>query len=275
MSTRTATSTRSASGARPRQPEDAPAGGSQRPAPGPGGRGRTIYEPAPLDTGPLDTGPLDTGPLDTGPLDTGPLDTGPLMWAGLAACTGARFTARPPARKAAEPAVRPAPPAVPSPTNPAASRSRAAIAPAEDLVHRRAHAALGSHHPPDDHDHRRHGPEVPAHPQDGRADLLVRERRQGDAGDVGRRPDIPNPVRRCSASSRCRSSRRWCRSSAPAPLGQQGHPAPERRRRDGTPQPEQHPGAEHGPVHQPDVHGLVLLGRGRMARAGATRSSPR
>ena len=73
-----------------------------------------LDEPAPLDTGPLDTGPLDTGPLDTGPLDTGPLDV-----AGLAACTGARFTARPPARKAAEPAVRPAPPAVPSPTNPA------------------------------------------------------------------------------------------------------------------------------------------------------------
>ena len=132
----------------PRQPQDAPARGPQRPAPGPGGRGRAARRPAPLDR------PARRRPLDTGPLDA----------AGRAACTGARFTARPPARKAAEPAARPAPPAVPSPTNPAGSGPTGA--PAEDLVHRRAHAALGGHHPPDDHDHRRHGPEVPAHPQD-------------------------------------------------------------------------------------------------------------
>ena len=65
------------------------------------------------------TRPAAAGPREEpAPLDPAPLDTGPLDVAGPAACTGARFTARPPARKAAEPAARPGPPAVPSPTSP-------------------------------------------------------------------------------------------------------------------------------------------------------------
>ena len=58
-------------------------------------------------------GPLDEpAPLDAAPINSAPIDARPCQ------CAGARFTGRPPARKAAEPAARPGPPAVPSPTNP-------------------------------------------------------------------------------------------------------------------------------------------------------------
>ena len=105
---------------RPGQPEDAPARGPQRPAPQPGRQrpGRQTRPRRPAAAARQPPRSTSRAPLDTGPFDTGPLDAARWTWASLAACTGARFTGRPPARKAAEPATRPGPPVVPSPTSP-------------------------------------------------------------------------------------------------------------------------------------------------------------
>jgi drug/metabolite transporter (DMT)-like permease len=67
---------------------------------------------------------------------------------------------------------------------PGAGRRRAA-ARADEAVERRPDAGLVAEQLPDRDDHRGQRPEVPAHPQDGRADLLVGERRQRHAGYVG------------------------------------------------------------------------------------------
>ena len=176
--------------------------------------------------------------------------TAPWPGGSSATRTGSAFTIPRPAT-AAEPARRAAaaPPAVRVPA------LRAAI---QHPVQRRGDAPVGDDQPPDDHDHGGQGPEIAAHPQDRRADLLVGERGQGDPGHVGvdrvhRAVDEDAQRHRDADHDEVGHQQR-------GRLGYQRHPPAERRRRDEL-QPEQHPGGEEAGVHQPDVHGGVVLGQ--------------
>ena len=160
-------------------------------------------------------------------------------------------------RKAAEPAPRRArrTAAAPSRSGPnPGSPARARRAPVQHPVQRAGHASVDRDHLPDDRDHRRHGPEIPAHPQDGRADLLVGERRQGHAGDVV--VDRVHRPRGEDAQRHRQANHDHVGHQQRTRLAEQRHPPAERRRRNEL-QPEQHPGREKAAVHQPDMHGRV------------------
>jgi hypothetical protein len=135
--------------------------------------------------------------------------------------------------------------------------------PAEHLVQGRAEAAVGVDDPADDHDQRGDGPEVAADPQDAGPDLLIGERRERHPGDVV--VDRVPGHRGQDAHRHGQDPHDDVGGHDRDRLRLRRHSHPERRRWDEL-QPEQHPGHEEAGVHQPDVHGLVVLGQVEQGR---------
>jgi drug/metabolite transporter (DMT)-like permease len=137
---------------------------------------------------------------------------------------------------------------------PGAGGGRAAAG-ADEPVERAADAGLVVEQLPDRDDHRGQRPEVPAYPQDGRADLLVGERRQGHPGHV-----VVRRVDRVGREDRQRhrdEDHHHVGGEQRRGPAEQRHPRPERRRGDEL-EPEQHPGREERPVLKPDMDGGVV-----------------
>jgi len=138
---------------------------------------------------------------------------------------------------------------------PGARRRRAATA-ADEPVQRGPDPGVVAEQLPDGDDHRGQRPEVTAHPQDRRADLLVGERRQRHAGHV-----VVHRVDRVRGEDGQRhrdEDHHHVGGEQRRGPAEQRHPDAERRRRDEL-EPEQHAGEEERGVHQVDVHQLVVL----------------